>query len=143
EPAEVERRRWRLARALARFDAATIATTHQFCEEVLGGLGVAGDVEPDAEFVEDPSDLLAAVVDDLYVRRFHWERTAAFDRAEALSIARVAVGNPGAPIEPANAPEGSLAAMRRRLACAVREEFDQRKRRLGVMTYDDLLTRLD
>ena len=33
-------------RALADFDAATIATTHGFCQEVLGGLGVAGDVEP-------------------------------------------------------------------------------------------------
>ena len=60
-----------LARALADFDAATIATTHGFCQEVLGGLGVAGDVEPDATFVEDVSDLLAEVVDDLYVRRWH------------------------------------------------------------------------
>ena len=67
---EVERRRARLARALADFDAATIATTHGFCQEVLGGLGVAGDVERDAEFVEDVSDLVDEVVDDLYVRRF-------------------------------------------------------------------------
>ena len=44
-------------RALADFDAATIATTHGFCQEVLGGLGVAGDVEPDTTFVEDVSDL--------------------------------------------------------------------------------------
>ena len=50
---EVEQRRERLARALADFDAATIATTHGFCQEVLGGLGVAGDVDPDAVFVED------------------------------------------------------------------------------------------
>ena len=45
-------------RALADFDAATIATTHGFCQEVLGGLGVAGDVEPDATFVEDVGDLV-------------------------------------------------------------------------------------
>jgi len=43
---EVERRRRNLAHALADFDSATIATTHGFCQEVLGGLGVAGDVEP-------------------------------------------------------------------------------------------------
>ena len=43
----VARRRVHLARALADFDAATIATTHGFCQEVLGGLGIAGDVEPD------------------------------------------------------------------------------------------------
>src|SRR3954447_16243864 len=39
---EVRIRRERLARALADFDAATIATTHAFCQEVLGSLGVAG-----------------------------------------------------------------------------------------------------
>ena len=56
-PEEVRLRRDRLARALADFDAATIATTHGFCQEVLGGLGVAGDVERDSEFVEDVTDL--------------------------------------------------------------------------------------
>ncbi len=52
-------RRENLTRALADFDAATIATTHGFCQEVLGGLGVAGDVDPDATFVEDVGDVLA------------------------------------------------------------------------------------
>ena len=33
--------------------------------------------------------------------------------------------------------------MRARLAQAVRGELEARKRRAGVMTYDDLLTRLD
>ena len=47
----VEERRRRLAHALADFDSATIATTHGFCQEVLGGLGVAGDVEPGVTFV--------------------------------------------------------------------------------------------
>ena len=68
-------RSWRsgatgLVRALGDFDAATIATTHGFCQEVLGGLGVAGDLEPDAVLVEDVGDLLGEVVDDLYVRRY-------------------------------------------------------------------------
>jgi superfamily I DNA/RNA helicase len=44
---DVALRRDRLRRALADFDAATIATTHGFCQEVLGGLGIAGDLEPD------------------------------------------------------------------------------------------------
>ena len=57
-------------RALADFDSATIATTHGFCQEVLGGLGVLGDIESDTTFVEDISDLRDEVVDDLYVRRF-------------------------------------------------------------------------
>jgi exodeoxyribonuclease V beta subunit len=43
---EVRIRQRRLARAVADFDAATIVTTHGFCQEVLGGLGIAGDLEP-------------------------------------------------------------------------------------------------
>jgi exodeoxyribonuclease V beta subunit len=139
----VAERRRRLGRALADFDAATIATTHGFCQEALGGLGVAGDVEPDYTFVEDLSDLLEEVVDDLYVRRFHGRETPAFNRAEAVRVAQIAVANPAARLEPAAAPEDSIAAMRRRLAQAVRDELARRKRHLGVMSYDDLLTRLD
>ncbi|MEJ7717198.1 MAG: hypothetical protein WKF31_04250 [Thermoleophilaceae bacterium] len=94
------RRRDHLARAIADFDDATIATTHGFCQEVLGGLGVAGDVEPDTAFVEDLGDLVEEVVDDLYVRRFHRGEAPAFDHGDALRIARMAVANPAAPIEP-------------------------------------------
>ena len=36
------------ARARRSSTRATIATTHGFCQEVLGGLGIDGDVEPDA-----------------------------------------------------------------------------------------------
>jgi exodeoxyribonuclease V beta subunit len=140
----VEERRRRLAHALADFDSATIATTHGFCQEVLGGLGVAGDVEPGVTFVEDIGDLVEEVVDDLYLRRFHWvEGRPDFDRAQALRIGRVAIDNPATPIEPQAAGPDTVAGMRRRLAEAVRKELDLRKRRLAVMTYDDLLTRLE
>jgi exodeoxyribonuclease V beta subunit len=140
---EVRTRRDRLARALADFDSATIATTHAFCQEVLGGLGVLGDIGSDTAFVEDLSDLQAEVVDDLYVRRFGRRGEPEFSRAEALAIATAAIENPAAPIEPANASDGCPAAMRVRLAKAAREEFEARKRRARVMGYDDLLTRLD
>ena len=40
DPAEVLARRDRLRHALADFDAATIATTHGFCEEALASLGI-------------------------------------------------------------------------------------------------------
>ena len=142
-PDVVAQRRDRLARAIADFDAATIATTHGFCQEVLGGLGVAGDVEPDATLVEELHDLVEEVVDDLYVRRFHRVLNPAFGRDEALAIGRVAVANPAARLEPADAGADTEEAMRVRLAKAVRAELEVRKRRLAVMTYDDLLTRLD
>ncbi|MDP1846506.1 MAG: UvrD-helicase domain-containing protein, partial [Solirubrobacteraceae bacterium] len=140
---EVRARHARLARAIARFDAATIATTHGFCQEVLGGLGIVGDVETDMTFVEDPADLVEEVVDDLFVRRFHRHGQPQFTRSEALRIARIAVDNPAARIEPDGAPENSIAAMRVRFAHAVRDELDRRKRRMALITYDDLLTRLD
>jgi exodeoxyribonuclease V beta subunit len=138
--AEVRLRHHRLVRALADFDAATIATTHGFCQEVLGGLGVAGDVERDAVFVEDVTDLVDEVVDDLYVRRFFSAGSPPFSRAEARRIAAVAVANPSADVEPADGT--GTPAMRRRLALAVREELERRKHVAGVMTYDDQLTRL-
>ncbi len=142
--AEVTLRRDRLARAVADFDAATIATTHGFCQEVLSELGTIGDLDPETEFVEDVSDLLEETLDDLYVRRFGPRSggTAKFTRAEALQIARAAVDNPMAKLEPADEPADGTPAMRYRLAKAVISELERRKRRHAIMTYDDLLTRL-
>jgi exodeoxyribonuclease V beta subunit len=139
-PDEVNLRRQRLVEALADFDAATIATTHGFCQEMLASLGSAGDLDPDTTFVEDTRDLVSDVVDDLYVRRFHGGDRPPFGRAEAAAIAKLAIDNPAAAIVPAT---GAAQQMRRRLAGAARDELERRKRRLAVMGYDDLLTRLD
>src|SRR4051812_15878165 len=129
-------RRENLARAVADFDAATIATTHGFCQEVLSGLGVAGDVERDAEFVEDVSDMVNEVVDDLYVRRFHRaDGEPAFSRDEAGRIAAIAVANPLAPIEPAGAARTTPPAMRARLAAAGRGGRGRRQQRGGVKSH--------
>ena len=67
---------------------------------------------------------------------FDRERGAA-DRARSPSPTRRAA------LEPHGAPGRRSAAMRCRLAQAVREELERRKRAMAVMTYDDLLTRLD
>jgi exodeoxyribonuclease V beta subunit len=140
-PEQVTLRRAHLVGALADFDAATISTTHGFCQEALGGLGIAGDLEPDTAFVEDIGDLVEEVVDDLYVRKFHGlDGRPPFDRAQAGQIAQAAIGNPDAPIAPA---VGDVPELRRSLAESVRKELEVRKRRLAVMTFDDLLTRLD
>jgi exodeoxyribonuclease V beta subunit len=140
---EVRLRRDRLTRALSDFDAATIATTHQFCQHVLNGLGVAGDVERDVAFVEDPRYLVDEVVTDLYVRFFHRPgKRAGFTLKQAIKIGELAVGNPDAVLMPANAPQDSAAQLRWRLATKVREEVDRRRRLAAVLTYDDLLTRL-
>src|SRR5262249_34680198 len=129
---------------LADFDAATITTTHGFCQEVVAGLGVAGDAELDTVFVEDISDLLGEGVDDLYVRRFAANgEPPQISRAQALKSATLAVDNPAAPIKPGASGGQTTAAMRGRLARAVRDELQRRMRLGALMSYDDLLMRLD
>ncbi|QJY49819.1 UvrD-helicase domain-containing protein [Pseudonocardia broussonetiae] len=142
--AEIAARRERLTRALAGFDAATIATTHQFCQQMLAGLGVAGDTDPGAEFVESIDDLISEVVDDFYVRKYgaRGAGTPAFGRVEAGKLARAAVLDGQARLEPAHAPDGSPAQVRHRFASAVRGEVAKRKRERRLYTYDDMLTRL-
>jgi exodeoxyribonuclease V beta subunit len=142
-PMELERRHRRIRAALTHFDAATIATTHQFCQQVLRSLGVAGTSDAGATLVEDLDALLVEVVDDLYLRGFaRDDRVPFFTRDEALLIARTAVADIHAELRPTAAEPGTAADRRVRFARAVREELDIRKRRLHVMHYNDLLTQL-
>jgi exodeoxyribonuclease V beta subunit len=98
---EVEARRDRLGKAIADFDAATIETTHGFCLQVLYGLGTAGDVDREVTLVEDVSDLMEEVVDDLFLRRFaHKPNLLDFDRSDAMEIAKSALGHPDAVMVP-------------------------------------------
>jgi exodeoxyribonuclease V beta subunit len=76
DDADLALRRTRLRDALASFDAATIATTHQFCQIVLRSLGVAGDTDTGATLVDSLDELVVEVVDDVYLRRFGQLATA-------------------------------------------------------------------
>ena len=60
-PGELALRRGRLRDALSDFDAATIATTHEFCGLVLRSLGIAGDTDSGAQLVESLDDLVGLV----------------------------------------------------------------------------------
>ena len=62
------------------------------------GSGSPPTSTPDTEFVEDLSDLVADVVDDLYVRRFRSGDSPPLTRAQAGQIARIAIANPAARI---------------------------------------------
>ena len=118
-PRSAAERRQRLREALGAFDAATIATTHQFCQLVLRSLGVAGDTDAGATLVEDLDDLLGEVVDDLYLRRVRRRSTTdpPFDHGDgAARWRRAAASDPQARLEPTDAdPEH-----RRRAAGGVR-----------------------
>lgn len=142
-PDLLEERRQRLRDALAGFDSATIATTHQFCQLVLTSLGVAGDSDPGVTLVEDLTELVTEVVDDLYLAHFGQEREhPALSYPDALRLAREAVGNPATELRPVDPDPDSRAAVCVRFAGDVLAEVERRKRRVGVLGYDDLLTRL-
>lgn len=136
-------RQQRLRDALAGFDAATIATTHQFCQLVLRSLGVAGDTAASVTLLDSLDDLVTEIVDDLYLAHFGQERDdPALHYSEALRLAREVVNNPSTQLRPRDPDPDSRAAICLRFANDVLAELDTRKRRLGVLGYDDLLTRL-
>ena len=144
QPAELACRRQRVARALAEFDAATIATTHEFCLQMLDGLGVLGDREPHATVVEHISDLTREVTTDLYLRRYSAGGMPPMGYDVALEIAHQAVEAVHARLVPTGlAPDDSSASGERvAFGTAVRNEVERRKRASKLFTYDDMLTRL-
>ncbi|OBH04923.1 exodeoxyribonuclease V subunit beta [Mycobacterium sp. E2699] len=136
-------RRARLRDALANFDAATIATTHEFCGSVLRSLGVAGDTGSDVRLEEDLDDLVTEIVDDRYLARFGREEgDPVLSYRQALELSRAVVNDPCADWRPLDPDPDSEAGVRLRFAAAVREELEHRKRRLRILGFNDLLTRL-
>jgi exodeoxyribonuclease V beta subunit len=140
-PEEVAARQSNLQRAASDFDAATIATTHGFCQQVLASLGVAGDAERGLEFVDQIGDLVTDAVDDLFVRRFHAGGDVLFDRGTALAIAKMVIGRPDCTIGHVDSNDADL--LRRKFATTLRGRIDDQKRRGRIITFDDLLSRLD
>ncbi|OBF33072.1 exodeoxyribonuclease V subunit beta [Mycobacterium sp. ACS1612] len=136
-------RRRRLRDALAGFDAATIATTHQFCQLVLKSLGVAGDGDTGVTLVESLDDLITEIVDDLYLAHFGHERDdPVLTYKDALRLAREVVNHPATQLRPLDPEPDSRAQVCVSFAKDVAAELEIRKRRLGILGYDDLLTRL-
>lgn len=141
--AERAQKRSRLRDALANFDAATIATTHEFCGSVLKSLGVAGDNAADVELKESLTDLVTEIVDDRYLANFGRQETdPELTYAEALALALAVVDDPCAQLRPPDPEPGSKAAVRLRFAAEVLEELERRKGRLRAQGFNDLLIRL-
>ncbi len=140
---ELAERRLRLRDALAGFDAATIATTHQFCQLVLRSLGVAGDTDAGVTLVESLDELVTEILDDLYLQRFgDTLDTPPLTRSQAMSLAHEVVRHPRTRLTPLDPPAETTAGVRRALADDILRELERRKRLLGILGYDDLLARL-
>ncbi|WP_152360649.1 UvrD-helicase domain-containing protein [Microlunatus speluncae] len=147
--AELKIKHGRIARARADFDAATIATTHEFCLRMLDGLGVIGDREPDAIFVEHLTDLVRQATGDIYLRRYaSGAAVAPLPPDQALRLAETVVNAPHAELVPRPSPEqgpdgwGDASAEQVDFALEVRAEVARRKGLGRLFSYDDMLTRL-
>lgn len=141
---EIAARRGRLVQALASFDSATVATTHQFCQQVLVGLGTAGDVDATAVLIENLDDLTVEVVQDLYLRK--WGRDDAgvppMSLAQATTLAHTVVRDGQSELVAEAIAPDETPELRHRFAQAVRNEVERRKRDRYLLSFDDLLTRL-
>ncbi len=152
DPDERERRRRRVAAALRDIDEATIATTHEFCLQMLESLGVLGDAEPEAHFVEQVDDLVDEVASDLYLQRYAGAGTTPMSLTDAQTLGRRACASVTARLVPDPSPDTSgperarrnaeSAAERVAFGRAVRVEVERRMRAARLFTYDDMLTRL-
>ena len=106
-------RQQRLRDALSFFDAATIATTHQFCQLVLKSLGVAGDTDAGVVLVEDLNEVVAEIVDDLYLAHFGQQPDKpVLNYRDALRLAREVVENPATELRPSDPDPDSPATVR-------------------------------
>lgn len=145
EPDELRLRHARITRARADFDAATIATTHEFCLRMLDGLGVIGDREPDAIFVEHLTDVVRQVTGDCYLRRYaSGEQAAPLPLDQAMLLTEAVVKAPHAELVPRPSSGVSLdvSAEQVDFAREVRAEVTRRKGLGRLFSYDDMLTRL-
>lgn len=123
----------RLRRAVAEFSSATVATIHSFCREQLRSLGVLGDWD-DAEVAAELRPLIRQCATDEYLRRYRDVPEPPFDSRRALSIAEVAAGSH---LELVSDDREALSYHQ-----AVRDAFVQRRRELGLASFDDLPGRL-
>lgn len=138
--AEVEQRRARLGEAAANFDSATIVTIHEFCQAMMHSLGILAAEDPQGTFVDDLGRLEQEVAHDLYVARYAGNYNPPFSFSVASRLAQSAARTLDARLLP-TAAQGRVRE-RVDFAVSVRSGLAERKRRLGVYSFDDQLLRL-
>jgi len=137
---ELARRHARLRQALADFDRAVIATTHEFCARLLEELGMLVDHDGSMRFMRDMTALRSQVIDDAYLARAVAGDTQ-LSHEQARVIGAAALTHPGLPLLPG---PGESPDEQDRLAFAadVRARMARRRRAMGVYGYDDMVQRV-
>ena len=123
----------RLQTAINDFDAATVATIHEFCRRAADWLGpLLPGTTPNQD--DDAAAAIGAqVIADSTLSRQLADVCLSVDDCHALG--RAALDHPDLPVEPA----GTAADF----VTAVRAEYDRRKQVAGVNDYSDLARRLN
>ena len=132
---------------MADFDAATITTIHGFAEHMLTTLGSTSDIDLDATLLEDTNDLVGAVCADVLAAESveNPEATDQLPKMEGLpKLCLKVLGNPGIRVIPGvDDDESTTAAARlRRIVDRVVAEVHRRRRAVGTLSFDDVLTQL-
>ena len=139
EPDVVALRRQRLGDALSDFDAATVATTHTFCNRMLAALGFLGGRQQQFPIVENVDEMVAELARDAYLARFAGDPDSAPSYEDAEKIAIAAVRDPAAALAPNREDERTEESdVRVWIAQQARKHTAVRKRLARLRTYDDL-----
>ncbi|MEA5154712.1 UvrD-helicase domain-containing protein [Raineyella sp.] len=133
--------RQRLAEAVADFDAATIATIHEFAGTMLDRLGLLSGHRSGAVLLPDHHEIAAEVAADLHLALFGGLANPPFPPAVARTLVEAAIATPASPLVPDPADD-QISAARVDFAGRARQEVDRRLRARALYTYDDLIGRL-
>ncbi len=136
---QVTRRHQLISAAFAQLEAATITTTHEFCSRMLAQLGPLADHDRFSQLI-DPGHLVDDILHDNYLQSFSHQSRPALPLRQASKLNAQALAQIATPLTPVE-PRGSLASWVA-FAERSRELYLQRKRQLGVHTFDDLTSRL-
>ena len=124
----------RLHQAIGDFDAATIATIHEFCRRANDWVGtLLGPVTNSDDEASGP--IRAQVVADLTLKRLLIGKDD-LPAADCAALGKAALNAPELTIEPSGSPATEF-------ALAVRDEYARRKAAAGVSDYNDLAWNLN
>lgn len=139
---ELALRHRRMETALAEFDEATIATTHEFCARMLEGLGVLSQADPHRTLVDGVRELTREAADDLYLAGFADRPRPPFTLDQARTLAEDVVRFSDAALVPDGDDLDQLTSIRVSFAHRVRAEVERRKQARHLFTHDDILRSL-
>lgn len=120
--------------ALADFEQAQITTIHSYCQRALTALGVLGDWDPKEKVVGDSSHLATQAASDVFLGRFAHQVEPDIPARSALQLAPRICASP-LPLAPDYPAYVDFFSETRRRYC-------ERKRELGLVSFDDLQQRL-